>query len=186
MNADYDILLWINGHYADWSDWLFWLISRAYTWIPLYVLLCGLLAWKYRQWKALLLIAMAFAIAVGLSDFTTSSIIKPLVCRLRPTHEPALDPLHLVNNYIGGLYGFCSSHAANSMAIALLFSLLWRKKTATLLLMLWVAVVCYSRMYVGAHYPSDIAAGLLIGAGWAYLSFVALRAAGVAAPRGDS
>ena len=139
------------------------------------MLLVGLIAWKYRSWKTVLVILVGFGIAVGLSDFVCSGVIKPIVCRLRPTHEPALDPLHLVNGYTGGRYGFCSSHAANTMAVGLLFSLLYRNKIATAGLMTWVAMNCYSRMYLGVHYPSDIIVGLLIGALWAVLVFAALR-----------
>lgn len=141
-----------------------WVISRPKTWIPLYVVLAALLAYRYRDWRTVVIVLAAFGIAVGLSDFTCSGVLKPLVCRLRPTHEPALDPVHLVHGYMGGRYGFCSSHAANSMAVALLFSLLYRNKLATASLMAWVAIVCYSRMYLGVHYPTDIVAGLFIGA----------------------
>ena len=153
---------------------LMWGVSRASTWWLLYVLLLGLIIWRYRSWKAVLLIIAGFAVAVGLSDFICSGVLKPLVCRYRPTHEPALDPVHLVNGYIGGRYGFCSSHAANTMACATLFCLLFRHKIATALLMLWVALNCYSRMYLGVHYPTDIIAGLAVGALMAVLVYWAL------------
>lgn len=152
-----------------------WVVSRSKTWIWLYVLLVALLIYRYRNWKAVLLMLVGFGIAVGLSDWTCSGILKPLVCRLRPTHEPALDPLYLVNNYIGGNYGFCSSHAANTLSCALLFSLLFRNKIASVCLMTWVALNCYSRMYLGVHYPSDIIVGLLIGSLWAVLVYAGLR-----------
>lgn len=174
MTFDADILLWINGHYAKWADTLMWWTSMVVTWLPLYVLLLGLVVWKYRNWRAVLLITIGFVVAVGLSDFICSGILKPLFCRLRPTREPALDPLHLVNKYIGDPYGFCSSHAANTMACATLFCLLYRHKIATALLMLWVALNCYSRMYLGAHYPTDIIAGLAVGALLAALVYWAL------------
>lgn len=164
-NIDADILLWINGHYCQWADTLMWWISQSRTWIPLYVLLIGLIVYRYRNWKTVLLILLGFGVAVGLSDFLTSGIIKPWVCRMRPTHEPSLEGMvHIVNGYTGGLYGFCSSHAANTMACGLLFSLLYRHKIATACLMTWVAVNCYSRMYLGVHYPLDIVCGLIIGA----------------------
>ena len=105
------------------------------------------------------------ALAVGVADFIASGILKDLVARPRPTRVPELEGvLHLVNGYKSGRYGFVSSHAANTMACALLFSLIWRNKIATYGLMLWVAANCYSRMYLGVHYPTDILGGLMVGA----------------------
>ena len=149
MNWDIGILLWINGHHAEWLDSTMWLVSGPKTWLPLYILLIAAVIARFRNWRTVLLILLGFAIAIGLSDLIASGVLKPLVARLRPTHEPALDP--------------CSSHAANTMACALLFSIIKRKKTVTASLMTWVAVTCYSRMYIGVHYPSDIMAGLLVG-----------------------
>jgi undecaprenyl-diphosphatase len=184
LALDSNILFWINGHWSEWLDAAMWFVSQAKTWVWLYVLLVALIAYKYREWKIVLLILMGFGIAVGLSDWLCSGVIKPMVCRLRPTHEPAIGPLHLVHGYVGGRYGFCSSHAANTMSVALLFSLLYRRKIATFVMMSWVALNCYSRMYLGVHYPSDIIVGLLVGALWAVFVWLALqrwlRAAGEA------
>ena len=175
MSFDIDIVLWINGHHAEWADVFFWYVSRAKTWLPLYALLVGLIAYRFRNWRTVLLVLVGFGVAVGLSDWLCSGVLKPLVCRLRPTHEPAIDPLHLVRGYTGGRYGFCSSHAANTMAVGLLFSLLYRNKLATAGLMTWVALNCYSRMYLGVHYPSDILCGLLIGSLLAVAVYWVLR-----------
>lgn len=174
MNIDADILLWINGHSEEWLDEVMWTVSQTKTWILLYVVLAGLIVKKFRNWKVVLLLLAGFGVAVGLSDFICSGVLKPLVCRLRPTHEPALDPLHLVYGYTGGRYGFCSSHAANTMAVGMLFSLLYKNNLATASLMAWVALVSYSRMYLGVHYPSDIICGLAVGVLWAVLVYLAL------------
>ena len=108
---------------------------------------------------------VVIALAVGAADFIASGILKDWVARPRPSRVPELEGvLHLVNGYKSGRYGFVSSHAANTMAVALLFSLIWRNKIATVGLMLWVAANCYSRMYLGVHYPTDILGGLMVGA----------------------
>lgn len=163
IHIDQTWLLAINGCHAPWADTMMWVVSSAVTWIPLYVLLVGLLVWRF-GWKKALVMVLAVAAAAGLSDYIASGLIKHAVCRLRPTHDPDLENLvHIVRGYRGGLYGFVSSHAANTMAVAMVFSLVWRNWKATLPLMLWVALNCYSRMYLGVHYPGDIVGGLIVG-----------------------
>ena len=180
IHIDTQILLAINGWHAPWADTLMWIISAKATWIPLYLLLIGLLVWRYRKpsptsvkWlqkvPACVVMIVLIGLAVGAADFIASGILKDLVARPRPTRVPELEGvLHLVNGYKSGRYGFVSSHAANTMAVALLFSLIWRNKIATCGLMLWVAANCYSRMYLGVHYPMDIIGGLVVGClvGW--------------------
>ena len=191
IHIDTEILLLINGWHALWADQVMWIVSEKTTWIPLYLLLIGLLVWRYRQtannttkWlkkvPVCVVMIIAIAAAVGISDFIASGILKDLVARPRPTRVPELEGvLHLVNGYKSGQYGFVSSHAANTMACGLLFSLIWRNKIATIGLMLWVAVNCYSRMYLGVHYPSDILGGLIVGALMAVVAYQVLLKLGV-------
>ena len=187
IHIDTEILLAINGWHAPWADTLMWIISAKATWIPLYLLLIGLLVWRYRKpaptavkWlqkvPACVVMIVVIVLAVGAADFIASGILKDLVARPRPTRVPELEGvLHLVNGYRSGQYGFVSSHAANTMACALLFSLIWRNKIATCGLMLWVAANCYSRMYLGVHYPTDILGGLMVGTLTALVGYWVLR-----------
>ena len=193
LHIDTEILLAINGWHAPWADRLMWIVSAKATWIPLYLLLIGLLVWRYRKpamtsvkWlqrvPACVVMIVVIGLAVGAADFIASGILKELVARPRPTRVPELEGvLHLVNGYKSGRYGFVSSHAANTMAVALLFSLIWRNKIATCGLMLWVAANCYSRMYLGVHYPGDILGGLIVGSLVAMGAYWALRRAGLVA-----
>ena len=187
LHIDTEVLLAINGWHTPWADTLMWIISAKATWIPLYVLLIGLLIWRYRKpaptaakWlqrvPACVVMIVVIALAVGAADFIASGILKDLVARPRPTRVPELEGvLHLVNGYRSGQYGFVSSHAANTMACTLLFSLIWRNKIATCGLMLWVAANCYSRMYLGVHYPTDILGGLMVGTLTALVGYWVLR-----------
>jgi undecaprenyl-diphosphatase len=193
LHIDTEILLAINGWHAPWADRVMWIISEKTTWFALYGLLIGLLIHKYRKPAAnavkwlqtvpvCVVMIVMIVLAVGLADFVASGILKDLVARPRPSRVPQLEGvLHLVNGYRSGQYGFVSSHAANTMACGMLFSLIWRKKIATLGLMLWVAMNCYSRMYLGVHYPLDIIGGLLVGALVAAVAYWCLRRFGVLA-----
>ena len=133
VHIDTEVLLAINGWHAPWADTLMWIISAKTTWIPLYLLLVGLLVWRYRKpartsvkWlqkvPVCVVMIVMIALAVGAADFIASGILKDLVARPRPTRVPELEGvLHLVNGYRSGQYGFVSSHAANTMACGLLF-----------------------------------------------------------------
>ena len=186
IEIDKSWLLAINGVHAPWADNLFWQVSQAVTWLPLYALLIACLFVKFRGQRTTLTIRLSsfafrpfaavialliIVVAVGGSDLICAQIIKPLVARPRPTHDSEIGALvHVINDYRGGAYGFCSNHAANTMACALLCSLIfthtrqWRTHLyVTLPLMAWVLLNCYSRMYLGVHYPLDILAGLAVG-----------------------
>ena len=172
IHIDQSWLLAINGAHCGVMDQVMWYISQAWVWIPLYVVLIGLLIWRF-GWKWGLVYTVALVAAVGLSDWISSGVIKHLVCRPRPTHEPALEGLvHVVNGYVGGLYGFVSSHAANTMSLAVLFGLIWNKiNHQAWWLLSYVVVNCYSRMYLGVHYPGDILGGLLVGTVMAFVVY---------------
>ncbi len=193
IHIDKSWLLAINGAHAPWADAFFWQVSQAVTWLPLYALLIVCLFVKFwrQRTKVIKLFSFDFrlltiiialvmiAIAVGGADLICAQLIKPLVARPRPTHDVEIGALvHVVNGYRGGAYGFCSNHAANTMACAVLCSLLfthgksWQTHLyVTLPLMGWVMLNCYSRMYLGVHYPLDIAAGLVVGSLMAWLSW---------------
>jgi undecaprenyl-diphosphatase len=125
---------------------------------------------------------IGIALAILLADQITSSLMKPYFARLRPSQEPALVGIvHLVRDYNGeiyrgGLYGFASSHAANTFATATFFTLLFRARHRWIYwLYLWAAGMTYTRIYLGAHYPGDILVGGIIGAASGFAGFSVYR-----------
>jgi undecaprenyl-diphosphatase len=169
QQIDTQLFLYLNSLHANWLDPVMALITRRDTWFPAYLILIFWLIYKQKKQAAFTIIAIILAVA--LSDQICSSVLKPLVHRLRPCHEPGLTGLiHMVTD-CGGQFGFCSSHAANSFALATSLFLFFKGNVYTYWLFLWAIIISYSRIYVGVHYPIDVLAGGLIGAFFAYLSF---------------
>lgn len=161
-NVDASLLLFLNGANNEFFDELFWLITGKFAWIPM---ICVLLFCTFRKdWKTGVLVIVGIALTITLCDQVSSGIIKDAVCRLRPTRDPEISSLvHVVNGYRGGQYGFVSSHAANSFGVAMFLAMMFRNRAFSWIIMLWAAVLSYSRIYLGVHYPGDIVCGGLLG-----------------------
>lgn len=165
-SIDTHLFLAINGAHSTFFDFIMYWASQRLIWIPLYVLFAYLLAKHYGK-RAWILIILA-GLLIVLSDLTSVHLFKNVFLRLRPCHEPSIAGMvHLVNDRCGGQYGFISSHAVNSFALATYLSLLLGKKIKyfTLLIMIWALLLSYSRVYLGVHYPGDVIVGGIWGAG---------------------
>lgn len=159
---DASLLLFLNGINSAFFDEVFWLITGKFSWLPMIGAL--LFCMFRRDWKSGLLTVVAIALTITLCDQISSSIIKDSVCRFRPTHNPDIAGLvHVVNDYRGGKYGFVSSHAANSFGVAMLLSLIFRNRAFSWTIFSWAAILSYSRIYLGVHYPGDILCGGVLG-----------------------
>lgn len=162
LELDKVITLAINGCHSPFFDNFFYIYTQTWTWLPAILIL---LVWMWRKWGIRSLYVVAgIAFCILLSDQISSSLLKPLVARLRPTHNPEIsDLIHIVNGYRGGQYGFVSSHAANATTFVTFTALLFRNKIYTILLSLWAFLTAYSRVYLGVHYVGDVLCGALVG-----------------------
>jgi undecaprenyl-diphosphatase len=170
LDIDNKMLLWVNAHNTPFWDEVMLAFSERFFWIPFYAALVLLIIYKFRKRSFLILIVITLMIIAA--DQFSSHLLKPLVGRLRPCYDESLmHLLHLIKD-CGGRYGFISSHASNSFGAAMMVWLLFRKYFRySWLMFVWAAVVSYSRIYLGVHFPSDIIAGMFCGLIFGYISF---------------
>jgi undecaprenyl-diphosphatase len=160
---DTQFTLLLNGSDSEFIDLIAITATKTSTWIPLAVVLLYVVV-RSNNWKNVCIFVLGVALAITLADQVASGVFKPLVARLRPSHERALQGLiDLVNGYRGGRYGFFSSHAANTCAVSTFVALLYKNKGLTVALYSWTLLNCWTRAYLGVHYVSDLLVGLLWG-----------------------
>ncbi|MDX1629854.1 MAG: phosphatase PAP2 family protein [Fulvivirga sp.] len=170
---DQQLFFFLNSLHTEWLDQVMFFLTQRETWIPFYVVLLIWMVKEYK-WKGLLF-ALAAGCAVGLADFIISGLMKPFFQRYRPSRDPAIEDglVHIVNGYYGGRYGFASSHAGTSFALATFVYLLFCDNYKWIILIfVWAALMSYTRIYLGVHYPGDIMVGALVGIITGYLFFL--------------
>jgi undecaprenyl-diphosphatase len=174
---DLKILLLINGIHTPFLDKCMQVVSERNTWLPLYFFVIVFLFVKKK--KPFLLCLLFIIITVICADLFASTLVKPFFQRLRPCHNSDVNGgLYLLKDICGGRYGFISSHAANTFAFAtFLFLYIGKEYRWVVLFFIWAAIVSLSRVYLGVHYPSDIAVGAIAGTLMAILFYYIYRLA---------
>jgi undecaprenyl-diphosphatase len=159
------LFIQINNHQSNpLFDKLMPFLRNSFYWAPLYLflLIFATLNFKSRGWWWVLL----FLCTVSLTDMASSKLIKEAFERLRPCQDPDFfEHVRLLVNRCSGGYSFTSSHAANHFGMATFFFITARPliRNWSLLAFLWAAIIGYSQVYVGVHYPFDILGGATVG-----------------------
>jgi len=166
---DATLFQFINGSLSNpVFDVLLPWFREKWFWMPVYIFVAAfaLLNFKGRGW----IIILGLVLAAGLSDYTSSTLVKKNVQRLRPCNDPEMFEKIQLRVPCGGGYSFTSSHAANHFAVAIFLIIIfeglahWLRPVA----LTWAALIAFSQVYVGVHYPGDVFGGMVLGAaiGW--------------------
>lgn len=162
---DSQVFLFFNGMHCSYFDSFMSIATGKLIWVPLYLALLLLLV-RLKGWATAMVWLVAIAITITLADQICASAIRPIVARYRPANQlnPLSEFVHIVNGYRGGRYGFPSCHGANTFALVTIMSLIVRRRWFTIFMTAWAILNCYSRLYLGVHYPGDLIVGAAIGA----------------------
>ena len=173
QNIDFQVLQWFNGSNNVILDQLALVLTSGFTWIPLYMVLFIVVMRNNETMMQIGLVVGAALLCILFADGFADGIIKPLAERWRPSNDPLVKySVQVVDNLRMKDYSFCSAHAANTMSIAVFFSLLVRSRMLTITMIVWSLVNCWTRLYLGVHYPLDIATGLLLGSVVGFLVYL--------------
>src|SRR6185437_1617396 len=169
---DEQLLLFGNSLHNPFFDAVIPHLTNFWVWIPLFI---WWIIELYKIYNRKLIIIVFFVVGLLIAADRSSVLIKNSVQRYRPTHNVELkDKIHIVNEYRGGQYGYVSSHATNAFSIAFFVFLLLKsssKKWLKISLFLWAIIFCYTRIYLGVHYPLDLLSGALLGSILAFVFY---------------
>ena len=160
----------INSSGWEPMDEVMILISSKWFWIPLYIYILYLIYKRFSD--QFIKILLALGLLIFIADFGSVHLFKEVFERARPCHF--LDGIRVVDG-CGGPFGFISSHASNSFALAFFIALLFRNFSGFAVLFSWAVIIGFSRVYLGVHYPLDILGGMFWGLFVSLLTYKLLK-----------
>lgn len=164
-NIDLAILQMINSSESSFLDGLMVTLTSGFTWIPLYIALLYLVISNNDNMTKIMLIILCGIGCVVFSGGICDFIIKPMIGRIRPINDDMLDGIiYTVGDMSNKDFSFFSSHAANTTSLTMFFALLVRNRKFTVAMTVWTLINCYTRLYLGMHYPFDVLVGIAWGA----------------------
>ena len=195
---DHQLFLDLNFDGGPCMDRLMLTVSGTAMWLPLYALILWLV-WRRSGWRGVIVFTVLMIAALALADmvsgmFKSNGVLGGLLPgfepRWRPMFTPSLEGLeiapdslralrmagtpgdwtvHVPVEAVSGRYGTVSAHAATIVALTVLSAAAIRRRWFTALMLFCTVLICYSRIYLGKHFPMDLVWGTLVGAalGWA-------------------
>jgi len=164
VGIDQQLLLLLNGSDSLFLDGLMVTLTSGFTWIPLYIAVVWLII-KNNETMPLVMLAIGAGLCcVAVTAGITNLIVKPIIARPRPCNDMTIKYLvDVVYRLSQKDFSFFSAHAANTSGLAVFLILLIRNKILSVFLVVWSLLNCYTRLYLGLHYPADILCGMLFG-----------------------
>jgi membrane-associated phospholipid phosphatase len=156
------IMIDLADHRTPEQTGIFLFLSNTYRYgdigVPAGLLAAGIINNDKGMRENAAYVASSTAISYGLT-----LLLKHIVKRPRPF----IQNINIVPVYRAGSTSFPSGHASTTIATATALSIAYPKWYVIAPAFLWAGSVSYSRMYLGVHYPTDVAVGAFIGAGTA-------------------
>ena len=180
---DEQIFFLINSHNTAFADQFMYLVSQKLVWIPLYASLLYVV-WRNYSWRGALFVLIMVGLGMLVTDCLNSQLLRPWIGRLRPSNpdNPIAPFVHIVNGRHGSGCGFPSAHSANMWMLTFVMYHWLRDRLTLITMSLLTILICYSRVYLGFHYPGDILGGFVLAAltvwllSWLHVSFFQFKA----------
>ena len=167
LEIERDWFFAINGTHTWWLDHIMLAFASPWAWFPTVFFVLFFFLKRRKEWMLMFICTVLTAVGTSI---VTEILVKPFFTRFRPTNHPLfMDNVRVLDEYVAnGVYGFISGHSANAFAFAVMSALILKNKWYTTTILLWATVMVYSRVYLAAHFISDVVPGLLVGAfmGW--------------------
>ena len=204
MNCDHNLFLALNFDGGPFMDRLMLTVSGTAMWLPLYALILWLV-WRRGGWRGVIVFTVLMIAALAHADmvsgmFKSNGVLGGLLPgfepRWRPMFTPSLEGLeiapdslralrmagtpgdwtvHVPVEAVSGRYGTVSAHAATIVALTVLSAAAIRRRWFTALMLFCTVLICYSRIYLGKHFPMDLVWGTLVGAALGWAAYLAYR-----------